>query len=239
MTVVEFFGCSFLAFGPPLAMFTLTIAHDPIRIIILIAASFFWLVSLLLSSLIWFTVVPLRDKLVFGLIFSVFIQEGFRFLMYKLLRKTERGLQEVTEIVQISDYKHILAYVSGLGFGIISGAFSLVNILADSVGPATVGLKTGSSNFIVISAAQSLCMILLHTFWSVIYFSAWDTKNYQHIAYVVVSHLFVSCMTLLNAQGLFAVTLTSSYLVLLVTMVLAFRVVGGTAGSFRKFITCK
>lgn len=258
MTVVEFFGCSFLAFGPPLAMFSLTIAHDPIRIIILIAAAFFWLVSLLLSSTVWFAVYPLRDILAFGLIFSVFIQvyliviyvengvlsilffqEGFRYLMYKLLRKTERGLQEVTEIARISDYKHILSYVSGLGFGIISGAFSLVNILADSVGPATVGLKAGTNIFIVISAAQSLCMILLHTFWSVIFFSACDLKNYYHISYVIVSHLFVSCITLLNKQQLFAVSLTASYIVLFITCVIAFRVVGGNFASFKRFVTCK
>lgn len=239
MTVVEFFGCSFLAFGPPLAMFALTIAHDPIRIIILIAASFFWLVSLLLSSMVWFMVYPLREKLVFGLICSVFIQEGFRYMMYKLLRKTERGLQEVTEITRISDYKHILSYVSGLGFGIISGAFSLVNILADSVGPATVGLKAGSNIFIVISAAQSLCMILLHTFWSVIFFSAFDLKNYYHIGYVVLSHLFVSCMTLVNGYGHFAYSLSASYIILVITTVIAFRVVGGNFASFKKFVTCK
>ncbi|KXJ71050.1 hypothetical protein RP20_CCG021180 [Aedes albopictus] len=239
MTVVEFFGCSFLAFGPPLAMFSLTIAHDPIRIIILIAASFFWLVSLLFSSTVWFTVYPLRDKIAFGLVCSVFIQEAFRYLMYKLLRKTERGLQEVTDIVHISDYKHILSYVCGLGFGIISGAFSLVNILADSVGPATVGLKAGSNIFIVISAAQSLCMILLHTFWSVIFFNACDLKNYYHIGYVVLSHLFVSCITLLNGQELFAVSLTASYIVMLATCVIAFRVVGGNLASFKKFVTCK
>lgn len=159
--------------------------------------------------------------------------------MYKLLRKTERGLQEVTEIARISDYKHILSYVCGLGFGIISGAFSLVNILADSVGPATVGLKTGSNIFIVISAAQSLCMILLHTFWSVIFFNACDLKNYYHISYVIVSHLFVSCITLLNKQELFSVSLTASYIVMAVTCVIAFRVVGGNFVSFRKFITCK
>ncbi|XP_058815700.1 gamma-secretase subunit Aph-1-like [Topomyia yanbarensis] len=239
MTVVEFFGCSFLAFGPPLAMFSLTIAHDPIRIIILIAASFCWLVSLLLSSTVWFAVYTLRDKLVFGLICSVFIQEAFRYLMYRLLRKTERGLQEVTEIARISDYKHILSYVAGLGFGIISGAFSLVNILADSVGPATVGLTSGSNIFIVISAAQSLCMILLHTFWGVIFFNACDLKNYYHIAYVVVSHLFVSGITLLNSQELYAVSLIASYIVMMITCVIAFRVVGGNVASFRKFVTCK
>uniref|UniRef100_U5EZH0 Putative conserved plasma membrane protein n=1 Tax=Corethrella appendiculata TaxID=1370023 RepID=U5EZH0_9DIPT len=239
MTVAEFFGCAFLAFGPPLAMFAFTIAHDPIRIIILIAASFFWLVSLLLSSIIWFIVYPLRDKLVFGLIASVLIQECFRFLLYKTLRKTERGLQEVADITRISDYKHILAYVSGLGYGIISGAFSLINILADSVGPATMGLKAGSDIFFLISASQSLAMILLHTFWSVIFFNAIDLKNYYHIGYVVVSHLLVSCITLLNSSEFYVLTLITSYIVTIVTGILSYRVVGGNLTSFKRFITCK
>lgn len=49
-------------------------------------SGFFWLLSLLLSSILWFAVVPLRDKLAFGLVFSVLFQELFRFLFYKLLR---------------------------------------------------------------------------------------------------------------------------------------------------------
>lgn len=76
MTLPEFFGCTFLAFGPPLAMFIFTIAHDPIRTIILIAAAFFWLLSLLLSALLWFAIVPLRDVTAFALIFSVLFQVG-------------------------------------------------------------------------------------------------------------------------------------------------------------------
>lgn len=74
MTLAEFIGCTFLAFGPPLAMFLFTIVHDPIRIIILISAAFFWLVSLLASALLWYIVVPLRVYTVYGLVASVFIQ---------------------------------------------------------------------------------------------------------------------------------------------------------------------
>ena len=37
MTNMEFFGCAFIAFGPPLAMFLFTVVHDPLRIIVLIA----------------------------------------------------------------------------------------------------------------------------------------------------------------------------------------------------------
>lgn len=74
MTLPEFFGCTFLAFGPPFMMFTLTIAHDPIRIIILVAAAFVWLSALIISALIWFVLVPLREYTWISLILSVIIQ---------------------------------------------------------------------------------------------------------------------------------------------------------------------
>ncbi|XP_055648636.1 gamma-secretase subunit Aph-1b-like [Falco peregrinus] len=102
MTLAIFFGCTFIAFGPTLGLFLFTIARDLLRIIILIAGSvphrcraFFWLVSLLLSSLIWFITVKVSDPqdeplqkglLIFGVMFSVLLQEAFRFLYYKLLR---------------------------------------------------------------------------------------------------------------------------------------------------------
>nr|CAI5844208.1 unnamed protein product [Callosobruchus analis] len=155
MTVCEFFGCTFLAFGPPFAMFVFTIASDPVRIIILIAAAFFWLLSLLLSSLLWFAVVPLRKELAFGLVFSVFCQEAFRYIIYKILRKAENGFKKISDdSATLIENKHILAYVSsGLGFGIMSGAFSLVNVVADAVGPGTMGLKSGNEMFFISSAA--------------------------------------------------------------------------------------
>lgn len=158
MTLPEFFGCAFLAFGPPLAMFTMTVAQDPIRVIILVAAAFLWLCSLLISSLVWFVLVPLREYTIIGMIISIIIQvcneksvffsssysfvkflisndsqEAFRYGIYRVLRETENGLQMVSDNSRIIENKHILAYVSGLGFGIMSGAFALVNILADSV----------------------------------------------------------------------------------------------------------
>jgi anterior pharynx defective protein 1 len=36
MTVLAFFGCALTAYGPALSLFALTIAKDPVRIIILI-----------------------------------------------------------------------------------------------------------------------------------------------------------------------------------------------------------
>ncbi|KAH8341527.1 hypothetical protein KR059_009104 [Drosophila kikkawai] len=239
MTLPEFFGCTFIAFGPPFSLFVFTIANDPVRIIILIAAAFFWLLSLLLSSLLWFAMIPLRDVLAFGVIFSVLFQECFRYIIYKILRSTEQGLHAVAEDTRVTDNKHILAYVSGLGFGIISGMFALVNVLADMTGPGTMGLEGGTELFFITSAAQALSIILLHTFWSVIFFNAFDTNNYLHVGYVVGSHLFVSLITLLNASELYTATLLINYAITIFTGVLAFRVAGGTSRSFKKFITCQ
>lgn len=126
MALIEFFGCLFLAFGPPFAMFVITIAKDPIRIIILITrfaqeqkhnfnnlsfgllvqfifvtlSAFFWLISLLISALIWFAIVPLRDHIEFALVFSVIMQEIFRFLFY-LFMKYWRFFQQFRLLYQL------------------------------------------------------------------------------------------------------------------------------------------
>lgn len=82
-------------------------------------------------------------------------------------------------------------------------------------------------------------MILLHTFWSVIFFNAVDTQSRVHIAFVVISHLVVSCVTLLNSAQFYTITLVTSYVITILTGIFAFRVVGGSSESFKRFITCK
>ncbi|KAL1433465.1 hypothetical protein MTO96_012580 [Rhipicephalus appendiculatus] len=115
MTLMEFIGCALIGFGPALSMFAITIARDPIRIIILITAAFFWLLSLLLSSIVWFAVVPLRKQLAFGVVCSVAFQEAGRFLFYRVLRKAELGLKKVTEVgadgAVVSSSRTTLSYV--------------------------------------------------------------------------------------------------------------------------------
>jgi len=233
MTVYTFFGCALTAYGTPLALFLLTICSDPVKIIILILSAFFWLLSLLLSAILWTAVIPLKEELAFGLVFSVIFQELFRFLIYLLLDKADAYLKKLTETeeTQIFANKHILAYVVGLGFGLMSGAFSLVNVLAASLGPGTLGFNGEPHNFFIVSAVMTLCMVLLHTSWGVIFFSSLDTGTYWQTGFVIVSHMFVSCLSLLNSHNsgaLYPATILPSYLVLVVSIVLAAKVAGGS-----------
>ena len=115
------------------------------------------------------------------MVFSVLFQETFRFLIYLLLHKADAYLKKLTENeeTQIFANKHILAYVVGLGFGLMSGAFSLVNVLAASLGPGTLGFNGEPHNFFIVSSIMTLCMILLNTAWGVIFFASLDSGDTQ------------------------------------------------------------
>lgn len=235
MTVETFFGCALLAYGLPIALFAFTIAKDPVRIIVLIISSFVWLLSLLLSAILWNAVIPLKDEVAFGLVFSVVFQELFRLGLYFLLKKADTYLKRLSEAepTQIFSNPSLLAYTVGLGFGLMSGAFSLMNVLADALGPGTVGMEGQPQNFFLVSATMTLCMIILHTCWGVIMFTSMDKGQYLLSIYVLISHLLVSCLSLLNKRYLYWASVLPSYCVLLISLVIAAKQAGATAASMR------
>ena len=60
-----------------------------------------------------------------------------------------------------------------------------------------------------------------------------------HTLWVVCSHMLVSCLTLLNSQGsgaYYAASLVPAYSVLLVSVVLAVRVAGGSVVGLKQSI---
>ncbi|XP_041713505.1 gamma-secretase subunit Aph-1b [Coregonus clupeaformis] len=246
MTASVFFGCTFIAFGPAIALFLFTIARDPLRVIFLIAGAFFWLCSLLLSSLVWFITVQISDKesasqqkglLIFGVVLSVLLQETFRFGYYKLLKKANEGLLTLSaeETMPISIRQ--LAYVSGLGFGFMSGAFSMVNILADSIGPGTIGIHGDSQHYFLSSAFMTMAVILLHMFWGVVFFDSCEKQHWWSLAVVVISHLLVSCLTFQNPQ--YVGSLVPTYIIMFLMGLWAFFCAGGSLRNLKLCLTCK
>lgn len=233
MTLLEFTGCALTAFGPALSMFILTIMDEPIRVIILIASSFFWLLSLLVSSTIWF-IFPSKEQVWFGVFVSVLVQELFRYFLYLLLRKAECGLKRFVAHSLVSTNKHSLAYVSGLGFGIMSGLFSLINILAEIGGPGTMGLRGGYSAFCIVSSIFTALAVLLHIFWGILFFHGLNTDNKNLIYYVIISHVLVSEVTLFN-QSSYIIALSLVFITTLGTGFYAFKTAGGQLPIIDRF----
>ncbi|KAJ7988204.1 hypothetical protein DPEC_G00321180 [Dallia pectoralis] len=246
MTAAVFFGCAFIAFGPAFSLFIFTIAKDPLRVIILIAGAFFWLVSLLLSSLVWFIAMKATNAqdltlqkglLIFGCMFSVILQEVFRFGYYRLLRKANEGLAAISEEESSPISVREMAYVAGLGFGIMSGAFSMINTLSDSLGPGTVGMFGDSQYYFITSALMTLALTLLHTFWGVVFFDGCESKRWWVIAAVLCLHLVVSGLSLLNP--FYVASIPPVYVIMLLMAVWAFFSSGGSLHNLTLLWTCK
>ncbi|XP_069734507.1 gamma-secretase subunit APH-1A isoform X2 [Phaenicophaeus curvirostris] len=238
MGAAVFFGCAGIAFGPALALFLLTVAAEPLRVIVLVAGAFFWLVSLLLASLIWFVSVHLSDRedaklqyglLVFGAAVSVLLQEAFR--------KADEGLAMISEDGRSPISLRQMAYVSGLSFGIISGVFSVINILADSIGPGIVGIHGDSPYYFITSAFLTMALVLLHTFWGVIFFDACERRRYWCLGLVVASHLLASGLTFLNPW--YEASLIPIFILTLLTGLWAFLTAGGSFRNVLKCLSCE
>lgn len=227
MTVLECAGCTMIAYGVPFSMFVFTIAQHPFRIIVSMTSAFFWIVSLFISSMIWFAIVPLRGQVAFTVPFAVLLQELFRYFFYRLIKKAEVALEKV-ELQELTDKGMVfdrlaVAYASGYGFGIISGTFAIVNVLSDMIGPGTIGINGHSPDFFVATAFLTLCSILLNTFWGVILFTSLDKGGIHKKlgpAVVVLSHMLFSCVTLANRSlsPAYSASLVIGYL-LLVAMI--------------------
>uniref|UniRef100_A0A8D8LIC1 Gamma-secretase subunit Aph-1 n=1 Tax=Cacopsylla melanoneura TaxID=428564 RepID=A0A8D8LIC1_9HEMI len=232
MTYMEFLGCTMTAFGPIIAMFLTTIMQDPVKVIILVASAFFWLLSLLVSSIVWF-IIRNQCNIIFGVIISVLCQEVFRYILYLILQKSRGGLQYVSDR-NTMDNTYAMAYVSGLGFGIISAAFSLLNVLDQVSGPGTMGLKGDSQYFGFITSITTCCFSLLHIFWALIFFRGVEIKNRSLVASVVLSHVFISSYTWYMSSSGTVLGLFSMIFIVLFTLVwamFAYKVIGGSRKS--------
>ena len=88
--------------------------------------------------------------------------------------------------------------MTGLGFGIMAGVFSLVNVLADSAGPGTLGFRGESQYFFLVSALLCQVQILCHVCWGVAAFAAMDAadkaRRFGGLAFVWGSHFALSLL---------------------------------------------
>ncbi|TGZ63220.1 hypothetical protein CRM22_007043 [Opisthorchis felineus] len=243
MTLLGGFGCALIGLGPCVSLFILTVACNPLKVIVLTAGGFFWLLSLLLTSLFWLAFSSVLSNLALSLFVAVASQELLRFAFFKLIVLADNGLRVIAISAQTSvapvvvprpptrqpteglsnttalrgasnqegavppsktlgndgllDHR-IVAYVSGLGFGLMTCIFELLRILIDAWGPG-IGFEVWEAKtFYPVAAFQVMCTSLMHIFWSVILFAAFERRDYVLMVLVYATHLAVPYLSFLN-----------------------------------------
>ncbi|NXK43045.1 APH1A secretase, partial [Piprites chloris] len=206
--------------------------------------AFLWLLSLLAASLLWAVSLRLRGREDSALLplpgaaaAAVLLQELCRFACFKLLKRADEGLAALSEDGRSPMSPRQMAYVSGLSFGVTSGVFSVINVLAGSAGPGTVGIHGDSPYYFITSAFLTMALVLLHTFWGVIFFDACERCRAGGLGLVVGGHLLVSGLTFLNPW--YEASLGPILILTLCTGLWAFSTAGGSFHNILKCLSCK
>ncbi|KAF9317345.1 gamma secretase complex protein [Podila horticola] len=191
MTLLTFFGCALTAYGPSLAIFFGHIAPNAQLVILLVSSAFFWLISLLLASAIWFMASSSRLTFTSTIIYAVLLQELFRWFLYLLINRAESGLNMVAKHPKSKYNRSGYAFSAGLGFGLMFGAISYITMLVQSLGPGIL---------MCVSSITTSILILHHCAWMMISFTGFTHRSYPRILWVLISHYGASYLTLLNSS---------------------------------------
>jgi len=82
--------------------------------------------------------------------------------------------------------------VAGLGFGLMNGAFSVMNVLTDSIGPGTVGIKGDSHHFLIVTSLTALAFILLNVSWSVLMSESVEKRDRKLAIFIFTTHFLAT-----------------------------------------------
>lgn len=216
-----FFGCLAIAFALPASLFYFIVSPSAKFVILMFGSAFMWLISALLTSIVWVAITPLKEDNWFSLIFAVAFQEGARYMYWRLLKRAEIGLNTLADDGSGESSRDKQALVAGLGFSLMSTVMQFNGILTESAGPG--GLPSPgctSYSMYTISAILAACFGALNILWSVILYRGLEQHHtgqngWYKIGFVVGAHYVAAFLTLNddNCAG----TLVPLYGLLLIT----------------------
>lgn len=204
--IADLFGSIFIIFSVPFAIFWLVVSKSSKLVIITVAASFMWLLSAFLTSVVWIAIPPLKDDLWFTILVSIPLQEVMRYLWWKILHKAEKGLSTLSPDGKVTITHEKLALASGVGFGLMYGVIMSCNVLDIMSGPGMLPAPGCSDyNFFLITSIIVGCNVISHIFWGVIAANAWEQRQLGsgtiqkvdwQVLFVVAAHYGASFVTL-------------------------------------------
>ena len=116
----------------------------------------------------------------------------------------------------------LMAYVSGLGFGIMSGVFSFVNTLSDSLGPGMVGIHGDPPQCFLNAAFMTLGSYCCTCSGALCVWMPVRRKKWYALLVVLLPYLLVSALSFINPR--YGLKLMSAYIILVLTGVWTFFV---------------
>jgi len=130
-----FAGCSLVGFCVPFAVFVLLVAWRAQLLIVAITSSFFWLVSMVFASLVWFVIPVLNQNNWLMVPFGVLCQEFARYFFFRCYAQAEGSFSVVgTNAISFPLTDFYSAVAAGLGYGSLHTIMIYGTIVFNSLG---------------------------------------------------------------------------------------------------------
>ncbi|KAJ3449774.1 gamma-secretase subunit aph-1 [Anaeramoeba flamelloides] len=213
MTISRFLGCLLISYSPLIALFLKFILKDSKLLIISLSGAFFWMLSIFLSSILWFVVSPWKKEHIWSIIVSFIFQEVVRFLCFKLWNKLETSINLLSRInKQKRKINYILGSIAcGVGFGFGYVLVMHTGVLTNVIGPADLYTTKCNMSLFVLNSFYAQAFGLLNVIWTSIMFLS--IRNYtkkklkgkpkrKYLVYLfvsIISHLVESLILLVNS----------------------------------------
>jgi len=214
MASLLFFTCLAIVLLPILAIFIFVIATSSQLVILSIGSSFFWLISMLISTLFE----PILPAWVIILI-SVFIQEVVRLGFWKLYDHAyNKGFFKDDKSKTTT---FMAAVAIGWGFGFTNTMLTYVAALAHATGPGLLPSPACPSiSVFYINGFITLAVSLAHVVWNMIAFDGYNQTSYWRPIFVLLVHLSTAMATVIitGFSGSCGLSMAVVYILLLLAV---------------------
>lgn len=211
MTLMVLFGTMFIAFSLPAAIFLLIIRRSAKLVIVMYCSAFFWILAAVCAAIVWNIIIPLKSAMWWSVFIAVPFQELFRWLYWKLLKRSEAGLNTLGDDGSGLISRETIALSAGTGFGSMSAVMQFNMVLDATDGPGALPSPGCSSvDFAVISSLLTFCFFVFNLFWTMLLYQNFEERSRRtskvalgdwKMAVALLSHVAASFITLNNSNG--------------------------------------
>lgn len=203
MATLLAFAVFFLSASPCVAIWLIMALRRAHLLVVSIISAFGWCLAIMLASIIWLAIPPLKQIYPWVLFISVTAQELLRLLLYHGFRFLASRGDGVEAFLRPGAKNEILTGMSvGVGFGLMSVLVNYYSILVDEFADNT-GIYTDTCpiNFFLVGALFALFLSILHILLGILVWPAYsDNQGWDKILLTYFLHLAVSQATLGNRR---------------------------------------
>ena len=198
MTAAELkWGAGFVAFSPLVCLFLFAVARRPELVILSIIGAFAYLVALLLSSIVWAAIPPLRHEAAVTIVVGVLCQGLLRSVLFRLYHRTEVLIKSVNHPVLHMPLNDVTSSLSaGVGFGLMHCTMLFGSVLASATSdPGVLYLSScRATPLLLVLAFMALAFTLLDLAFMALTFLYLRRRRTERLWVILALHLTAAAL---------------------------------------------